>query len=71
MIATAMFEVTLAGETEATEFYKHTWQTEDINTAIAELATWQVGEKLEIEAKEGWKMKLFEWTVVARPDIGY
>lgn len=71
MIATAMFEVTLAGETKATEFYKHTWQTEDINTAIAELATWQVGEKLRIEQAEGWKMKLFDWRVQARTDIGY
>jgi hypothetical protein len=71
MIATAMFEVTLAGETEATEFYKHTWQTEDINTAIAELATWQVGEKLRIEQQEDWKMKLVQWIVQERPDIGY
>lgn len=71
MIAIARFSVLRAGETVATKAYRHTWMTESSDTAIVELADFQANELPKIEKEEGWKMKLLDWTVVERPDIGY
>jgi hypothetical protein len=71
MIAIARFAVQLPGEANATKEYTHRWMTEDMTTAAVELAEWQITEKPKIEDEEGWKMKLLDWHVEPRADIGY
>lgn len=65
MIGIAILEITYPGE--APYKHRHIWMSEGPEYALVELIDWE----RETQEAQGCTLKILEWKLEERPDMGY